>query len=38
VTEKHVCIGYNLVACITGVERDRGLGEREKERGIGERG
>ena len=37
VTEKHVCIGCKLVACLTGVKRDKGLGEGEKERGIGER-
>ena len=36
-TEKDVCIGCKLVACLTGVKRDKGLGEGEKERGIGER-
>lgn len=38
VTEKHFHIGCKLVACVTGAKRDRGFGEREKERGIGERG
>lgn len=35
-TEKHVCIGCKLVACLTGVKTDKGLGEGEGEGDWGE--